>query len=337
MGSYTFRIYDRNGGVTPVPNLFIDQYMPGADGNFVKVYLLGLSEATENGSISGDLLSSKLGLIESDIIKAWEYWESAGVVRFSNSDKNNVSIEFVNLYSLNNINRTSSPYDNTHTPEFIVSKLNNPKLKDMFESIEKLIGRIMSPKEISMYLSWIDDYGFTPEVITLLTEYCKSKNKVDTRYIEKVAIAWHDSNIKSADEAQVYIAQHEGKFNNYRLVFDFLGLKENEIMKPQEEFLDKWFNIWGFTLEMVLEACKICSLRINEPNFSYIDGILTNWYKKDVKTTKQIDTADTRKKSKNVNFKAPVTTFNSYDQRSYDIKDLERKLFGIDEDTNDGQ
>jgi DnaD/phage-associated family protein len=337
MGSYTFGIFRGRQGATLIPNLFIEDYMPNADGNFVKVYLLGLLEATEHSSISGDQLSSKLGIIESDIIKAWEYWESMGLVTISKSGSDIVNIEFANLFDINNVNKKLLPSGSAYTPEFIHSKLNNPKLKDMFESIEKLVGRMLSPKEISMYLSWIDDYGFTPEVITLLTEYCKSKNKVDTRYIEKVAIAWHDANIKTAEDAQKSIAQYEGRFDNFRLVLDFLGLKENEIMKPQEELLDKWFNTWGFNLEMVLEACKICSLRINEPNFSYIDGILSNWYKKGVKVIKDIEALGTKKKSKNVGFKAPVTTFNSYDQRSYDIKDLERKLFGINEDTEDEQ
>jgi DnaD/phage-associated family protein len=106
---------------------------------------------------------------------------------------------------------------------------------------------------------------------------------VDFRYIEAVAIKWHDSGVNSTKDAQKYITQHEEKYSRYRLVLDFLGLKENELMKPQEEFLDKWFNTWSFSLELILEACKICSLRINEPNFNCIDGILSNWYKKGIK------------------------------------------------------
>ena len=108
-------------------------------------------------------------------------------------------------------------------------------------------------------------------------------------------------------------------------------------MKPQQEFLDKWFDTWQFSIEMVLEACKICSLRINEPNFNYIDGILSNWNKKGIKNIENIESGDFKKKAKDVKFKAPVTTFNSYDQRSYDIKELEKKLLGRDEEADNGQ
>lgn len=39
--------------------------------------------------------------------------------------------------------------------------------------------------------------------------------------------------------------------------------------------------------------------------------------------------------SKNTRFKAPVTTFNSYDQRHYDVKELEKKLLGRDDNIED--
>lgn len=334
MGAYIFST-DKKHGFTPIPNLFISEYMPSADGNFVKVFLLGLFEAN-NDSITGESLSKKLGLIESDIIKAWEYWESKGLVRIRKAGED-TSIDFIDMINVYPYGTASETSSSKYSPEFISSRMSDPNIKDMYENIEKFLGRTMSSKEISMYLSWLDDYLFSPEVIILLIEYCKSKGKVDSRYIEAVALKWHDSGITTARDAQRQIAQHEEKYNRYRLVVDFLGLKEGELMKPQEELLDKWFNTWEFSLELVLEACKICSLRINEPNFSYIDGILSNWYKKGVKSIKEIEIADPKKRSKNVKFKAPVNTFNSYDQRSYNIGELEKKLLGIDEEADDEQ
>lgn len=333
MPEYTFKSHDKKYGITPIPNIFIDEYMPSANGDFVKVYITGYMEALNCGSLSGEYLSKKLGLLESDIIKAWEFWESKGLIKLSKNEEK-IYIEYTGIIPNNS---TLPENRDKYSPENISLRLNNPKIKDMFESMEKLLGRLLSPKEIAMYLSWIDDFSFTPEMIMLLIEYCKSKGKVDSRYIERVAISWHDSNVSSLEDAQKYIAKFESKYNNYRLVLDFLGLKENDIMKPQQDFLDKWFNDWKFSLEMVLEACKICSLRINEPNFSYIDGILSNWHKNNIKSLKDVESSDSKKKGKNVKFKAPVNTFNSYDQRSYDIKELEKRLLGRNEEESDEQ
>jgi len=337
MRTYNFKLDTGPMGVTPIPNVFIEEYMPHADGSFVKVFLWGLMEALNGNSISCESLSKKLGLIESDIIRAWNYWESQGIVKLNKSEYN-TDIEFINLFNYPGSASKPMGGQNTYSPEYIRYRLEKSNIKEMFENIEKLLGRALSPREISMYLSWIDDYSFSPEVIILLIEFCKAKNKVDSRYIETVAIAWHDSNVKTIEDAQRYISQHEGKYSNYRQVLDFLGLRDGDIMKPQEEFLDKWFNTWNFPLEVILEACKICSLRINEPNFSYIDGILSNWYKKGLKTLKDIESCDTKSKaSKNVRFKAPVNSFNSYTQRTYDVKELENRLLGRDEEVDHEQ
>ncbi|MDI6618742.1 MAG: DnaD domain protein [Clostridiales bacterium] len=335
MGTYTFKANVKNMGFTPVPDIFINEYMPQADGNFVKVYLAGLYQSLAGENIIGEKLSKKLGLLESDIIKALEYWESKGLLKIKKND-NDIEINFMDILSIYYGSKIYSSGGKL-SPEMIGLRMENPKIKSMHDTIDELLGRLLSPKEVMTYLSWIDDFGFSPEVVILLIEYCKARKKTDFRYIEKVAISWNEAKIKTADDAQRYISMHEEKYNNYRLVLDFLGLKENDLMKPQEEFLNKWFDDWSFSLEMVLEACKICSLRINEPNFSYIDGILSNWHKNGYKTLKDIESKQTNKKGKGIKFKAPVTTFNSYDQRSYDIKELEKKLLGRDEVDGNGQ
>jgi hypothetical protein len=150
MAEYAFRYRDSRYGVTPIPNIFIDEYMPSADGNFVKVYIAGLMEALNNNKLSGDYLSKKLGLLESDILKAWEYWESKGLAKLIKSG-NDAVIEFTAL--INPYSTESTVQNSVYSAETIISSMENPNIKDMFESIEKLLGRPISPKEISMYLS----------------------------------------------------------------------------------------------------------------------------------------------------------------------------------------
>ena len=58
---------------------------------------------------------------------------------------------------------------------------------------------------MTTYLGWQEDFNFSSELILILLEYCVSKGKSDYRYIEKVAIAWHNMNITTIDDAQNYI------------------------------------------------------------------------------------------------------------------------------------
>ena len=106
-------------------------------------------------------------------------------------------------------------------------------------------------------------------------------------------------------------------------------------MKPQEEILDKWINIYNFPLDVIFKACDICFQRINKGDFRYIDGILNSWYKEGLKTLQDVTLKDNNKKTykkENKNYSTPVKKdkFNDFEQRNYDFEELEKKLLGWD-------
>ena len=185
---------------------------------------------------------------------------------------------------------------------------------------------------MSTYISWQKDLSFSPEIILLLIEYCVSKGKSDYRYIEKVALSWHDSNIKTVEQAQSYIKKHEDKWITFRKILSYLGIKDGEIMKPQEDMLNKWVSTYGFPLEVILRACDICSQRLNRADFKYIDAILNSWNKDGLKTIADIEAKDRKfsYKKKAKNYKGQNDNFNNFEQRVYDYDSLEKKLLGWD-------
>lgn len=321
----TFMFKANTNNVTPVSNTFIEKYMPNARGEYVKVYLLGLKYCVcgEPG-INSSMMASILHLLETDVINAWNYWNDENVVKLIPLDnKGNFNIQFLNL---------SDNFEEKDENVNLLSELNKDSIKGMLQDIEKLLGRTLSPKEMTVYIGWQNDFNFSPELILLLIQYCVSKGKTDYRYIEKLAISWHDSNIKSVEDAQIYIKKHEDKWIKIRKILNYLGIKDPEIMKPQEKILDKWITTYNFPTDVILRACDICFERINKSDFKYIDAILTNWFKSGIKTVSDIDIKDSRKgsfkQSKPGN--VPKGNFNNYEQRNYDFDDLEKKLLGWD-------
>lgn len=292
---------------TPVDNEFIDKYLPDAKGEFVKVYLLCLRYGFGEIETSIEEISSTLGLLQTDVLKAFEYWEEKGLLMLSPEG-------FVEFIDKKNVSELS---DIIYFDKF---------LKEMFEHLEKLIGRPMNSKEISTYMSFLDDFNFSPEVVTLLVEYCTSRKKTDIRYIEKVAIAWHDAGIKSLEDAQRHITMHEEKWNKYRAILNYLGLKDSDVSKPQEEMLEKWLIKYNLPVDVILEACRICIMRINEGNFSYIDAILSDWYKNGIKSMDDIKKINRKTKSqrKNVQNSSGINA----GQSQYDMAELKRQLLG---------
>ena len=180
------------------------------------------------------------------------------------------------------------------------------------------------------------------ELILILIEYCVSRGKSDYRYIEKVAIAWHDMNITSIDDAQNYIKKTEDKWIKIRHILNYLGIKNPELMKPQQEMLEKWIIDYAFPLEVIEKACNICFQRLNRSDFKYIDGILSSWNKNNLKTLAAIENKEVAYKASqsphnNKNFikKTPEVNplkFNNFEAREYDYDSLEKKLLGWDKD-----
>lgn len=317
---------------TPISNAFIEKYMPKARGEFVKVYILMLKYILSGElGVSSSIIASKLNLLESDIMNAFYYWQDEGLLKIIPIDKmGNYNIEFSNV---------PEEVEDTTSNISILEALNTSGTKDMLKDIERLIGRPLSPKEMSSYLGWQKDFGFSSELILLLIEYCVSKGKKDSRYIEKVALAWNDANIKTVEAAQGYITKSEDKWIKIRNILSYLGIKNTDIMKPQEELLDKWVSKYNYSLDVIYKAIKICFDRLGRSDFKYIDGILSKWYGSNLKTLKDIEQSEAVYKANSSKTKftpkdkeKSKLKFNNFEGRSYDYDSLEKKLLGWDND-----
>ncbi len=326
----TFLFKSRNSSYTPVSNIFIDKFMPKARGEFVKVYLLGLKYCVSGElGVSSQIMASTLHLLETDVLNAWNYWNDENLIKMVPIDNmGNYNIDFTDL--------SDSPDENPQNIN-LLEELNKNSTKDMLEDIEKLLGRPLSSKEMTMYIGWLKDFNFSPEIILLLIQYCASKGKTDCRYIEKIALAWFDAKIKDIDDAQSFIKRHEDKWVKIRKILNYLGIKDAEVMRPQEDLLNKWINTYKFPVDVIYKACEICFQRINKADFKYIDGILTSWNKDDIKTVEDVDKNNNKKvyRKNNSNYKnnnSSNSTFNNFEQRNYDFEDLEKKLLGWDKE-----
>ena len=330
----TFMLKNSNINFTPVSNVFIEKYMPKARGEFIKVYLLLLKYNTNNEpGVNGEIIASSLNLLESDVMNALHYWNEQGVIKLIPIDNmNNFNVEFIALDDSN---------DNSHnTVSLLDTLLNNKETTSMLKDIEKILSRPLSNKEMETYLSWQKDFNFSSELILLLIEYCSSKGKTDSRYIEKVALSWYDMKINSIEQAQNYIKQTEDKWINYRRILSYLGIKTTEIMKPQEDLLNKWLFTYKFDIQLIEKACTICFERLNRADFKYIDGILAKWYKDNIKTLDDVAIKDRQHKNNYNKYKNNNSNnnsnnnlgFNNFQGRSYDYDSLEKKLLGWDKD-----
>lgn len=84
---------------TNISNIFIDKYMPLANGEFVKVYIYLLKCVTNNQSdISVSSLADTFNQTEADILRALRYWNKVGAIILNTSTNNTIDgITFCDL------------------------------------------------------------------------------------------------------------------------------------------------------------------------------------------------------------------------------------------------
>lgn len=313
---------------------FVDQFMPKARGEYVKVYItiLRYIQCGEDG-VTTKFMADILGLLETDVLGALEYWHEVGLISLNTIDGHgNFSIEIKESQALiQPYGRNQEKIDSFSSPALPTNQAPLKEQKEdivdpMLKEISMLMGRPLSSADAEKFLYFKEKYHFPEEVIILLVQHCVLKGKTNMRYIETVAINWESRGFKTVQLAQENIKQHEDKWLNYRKVLTYLGISDKDVAKPQEDLLEKWFYTYGFTTEMILKACDISFNTLGKVEMGYINGILRTWEKDKIKTLEDVSKNELKPR-KNKSRKQPEKDFT---EREYDYDDLERKLLGWD-------
>ena len=262
---------------TSVENIFINEYMAGAPGDFVKVYLFALMYAGLGVELTNEDIAKNLSMEHEDVLKAWNHWEKMGAVRKvrrNPEDKFDYDVEFrvlrEQLYGEKEPKRPGVSDQNVQS--FMADK----DIQDMFREIERIAGRIISGTEMMEILSWINDYNATPEIIVYGFSYCARRKKKNLKYIGAVVNSWAAEGTRDVETVEKYLSGIEKKQHLYGRVFQALGFSRRAT-EEEQRIMDSWFETMDFSLEKVLTACSKTS-GISNPNINYVNKVLLNWY-----------------------------------------------------------
>lgn len=353
MGNITL-LSTTDHGVTIISNRFIDEYMPKANGSYVKVYLL-LLRCLQNNKINTSIsyMAEQLDETEKDIDRALKYWEKEKLLVLTRSNKS--TIESISLCSPDTMNVNSQTYPVTevkteestsdssitstitkptiHKPNYSDAQIQQltdiEEVKWIMNTVERLLERLLKPTDVQLILFLYESVGFSAELIFYLYEYCVSKNKKSASYIETVAMAWAQEGINTVEKAEEATAAYS---NNYNAVNKAFGLNRAP-GTIEKKFMHRWFHEYCFDIQIIEEACNRTMLATGKPDFKYADKILENWKKKGVTSLKDIATLDElHAKQSAVNAankltaatKQPVSSnkFNAFPQRKYSEEDF---------------
>jgi len=258
-----------------IENIFINEYLPAAPGDFVKVFIYGYMYAEYGLEMSDVVMAKQLGISNKKVRDAWDYWEKMGAIRklyFDDAGGIDFTVEFVSLKELMYGKSTEAITDEKPVD---VNIFGNEEIKKMFDEIENKMARSLSSTEVAEILSWIVDEGISPEVVLLGVTYCLEKNKTSMKYMASVVKGWTADGLNTADAISAHLQEVDQRFYQYRRVLKALGFNRNAT-EAEKRMMDGWFDEMGYNMERVLEACTK-TVGISSPNFSYVNKVLENW------------------------------------------------------------
>ncbi len=362
MTKLTLRNYPQDT-TTVLDNEFIDKYMAQANGEYVKVYLLlqrYMNRSTELLSVAQ--MADRLECTEKDVTRALKYWKKQGLLDYEEANESQAGEGLSEDQALLDqageslLPKTEEPSKNDlsqELPSLLIpekeaesAKTNNDilnyrsrkdqaVLKERLYVAEQYLEKTLTSREVDTIAYFLEKLNLSEDLIDYLIESCVEAGHKSMRYIEKVAISWHEQGIKTVKQAkscsQVYNTACYSVLNAY-------GIKNRAPVAAEINFIRKWTQEYAFSLDIILEACTRTMQTIHNPSFEYTDSILKKWFNKKVHSLKDVEALDAeylKNKSRQANEKKEAslpakktakTKFNNFDEREYNMSDLERRL-----------
>ncbi|MDR2355282.1 MAG: DnaD domain protein [Clostridiales Family XIII bacterium] len=271
---------------THVENIFINEMMAGAPGDYVKVYLFALMYAELGLIMRNADVAKHLSMEIEDVLKAWSYWEEFGVIRKHYEDPENrlrYEVEFLNLKAMIYGGRKGKKSADKRYADGLAQGvrdlLANDALREVCREAERIVGAPLSPEDMQAIASWSADLGATAPVIVFAFRYAaERRNGVPgrgTHYVGKIVRTWAERELRTVEEVKHYLEENDNRRHRYKRVLKALGMVRNAT-EEEMRIMDLWFDALGFNMETVLEACKRSS-GITSPNINYINSILNDW------------------------------------------------------------
>ena len=259
---------------TRVENIFINEYLPVASGDFVKVYIFISMYAEHQLPVNIGIVSRELQLKEEIVKEAITFWEEEGLLkRITGESDEDSTIIFVSqknkLYGMKD-----KVDENEDVNEDLVS-LENKEISEIYLLAEEMLGRTISTKEMENIKDAVKIYGISPDVLSYSFKYCSEKDKLNLNYIIKVAKSWAEKDCVDVLQVKKLLNTESKENFRYNKIFKRLGF--NRVPTPADiVIMKKWFDEMGYTLERVLEACDKTG-GIRNPNLNYVNKVLLNW------------------------------------------------------------
>lgn len=255
-------------GYTYIENVFINEYLPKADGEYVKAYIYGLF-LSNNAGLQNDVenFCSRLNKTPDQLYNIFSYWQDEGLVQITSTE----------------------PFEIKYLPfkSKLPKKYKAGKFDDFNTSLQELFTkRMITPNEYNEYYETMDNLKITPEAMLMIARYSidlKGEN-VNYRYILTVATNWANEGVRTVKDVEKKLSEYDVLSDSIGLVLDAMNRK-TPIGLYEKQLFTKWTNNLGFTIDAIITTAKLTKRK----DFDALDKKLEELYRLNVMSVEEIN------------------------------------------------
>ncbi len=254
---------------TPVENLFVQEYLPAAKGDYVKVYIYGLMHTYHpSAGMNLSVMARDLGLSEEDVYAAYRYWERKGLVQ--RTADNPPVFRYMNAKQL--LFMRQCPAEDRQYTQFAEA------LYAAFGEDRQLHGQ-----ETSLAYEWVEDLKLPPEVVLMLVQHLISTRgkHFSFKAAQKLAVQLAEECVHTIEDAEIVLSRSKAVLEGTRKILRRLG-KRHQPSEDEMALYRKWTGDWGYNHDAIEAACKETTK--GDPTMAYLDGILNGLRRRGEKT-----------------------------------------------------
>lgn len=327
---------DLDLGETSIENIFLNDFLPMADGTSVKVYLLAFkfSQEVTDKIISNDTLAKHLNIPLSDVYRSWDFWEKKGIIKKIENDQD-YDIEFLSLRQLvakGLYSHTKEVKSQTKDNINRIEASKSPEIRKMFYEIDQVMRRQLVPNERNIVLEWVYTQNINIDIIVAAFKFSvETKNVKHINYVTSVVRGWQDSGLFTMELLEEHFEKTQGNYRSYKSIYRLMGYANKLPSAGDKEIMDIWLNDFKLDMDFLTKVITETSKKTSNINMNYMHKVVETLFKEKITSLEAYEASNEKKetsKEPKSYGKKKSNQFHNFDQRTtkYTNEELEKKL-----------
>ncbi len=307
-------------GIFCVPVSLIEKSLKFSNELQLKALLILLSRS---GTADEKAVAEALGCSEQAAAECLDYWCYEGFITKDGEEFKPKTEAPEEPETQKKAAFESLPVPNLTPSDIVNICFDNPELKDLLRTAERILGTSLSNAFKSNLVNMVTYYGLPASVVVTLLEYYKAERdagrNITTRKLQNIAREWAGEEVSSIEEASKKLLEMTEIDALWLKVLDLCGFEYRQPTSAQKKMLSRWRT--DFSDEMIAFACNTMKKYTDEDRQSVkaVDNVLKDWKRKKFTTPDEVKAQPEKEKKK------PAGKGKLKTKPSFDIEEIKKR------------